>query len=65
MYDDLYFPLSYKLHFLLQCVKALLFHTGGHGVCNVNITNDAGDTALHNAARWGFGELSVTHYVTL
>ena len=26
-------------------------------MCNVNIANDVGDTALHNAARWGFGEL--------
>ena len=28
-------------------------------MCNVNIANDVGDTALHNAARWGFGVLSL------
>ena len=38
----------------MQCVKALLFHKKE---CAVNATNEQGDTPLHNAARWGFGEL--------
>lgn len=36
-----------------ECVKALLFHKRQ---CNINQTNRQGDTALHNAARWGYGK---------
>ena len=41
---------------LSQCVKALLFHKVQ---CDINAANAQGDTPLHNAARWGYGELHV------
>ena len=37
----------------MKCVKSLLFHTTQ---CDVNVANEQGDTPLHNAARWGYGE---------
>ena len=45
-----------------ECVKALLFHKGQ---CSVSPTNNQGDTPLHNAARWGYGESSNIRYHTL
>jgi len=36
-------------------VKALLFNKQ---LCDPNITNEQGDTPLHNAARWGYSELT-------
>ena len=43
-----------------QCVKALLFHKVK---CEVNATNEQGDTPLHNAARWGYGKHPVFLYL--
>ena len=37
----------------VQCVKALVFNKDK---CNINVTNEQGDSPLHNAARWGYGE---------
>ena len=41
---------------MFQCVKALLYYDHGSTVVDINIANDFGDTPLHMAARWGYGE---------
>ena len=42
--------------YILQCVKALVFYDQGVSTLNISAANDLGDTALHMASRWGFGE---------
>lgn len=39
-----------------QCVKGLVFYDTSSSKLQVNGTNDIGDTALHMAAKWGYGE---------
>jgi len=41
-----------------QCVKAILFLDILKSRLNVNAANDMGDTPLHLAARWGYGNAS-------
>ena len=52
---------------LCQCVKALVY-INQDDLLDVNARNDFGDTALHLAAKWGYGEsvwLTVCPLVTL
>lgn len=37
-----------------EVVNALVFSR--QPKCKINVVNDEGNTPLHNAARWGFGE---------
>jgi len=39
----------------LQCVKALVYINHMYGLLDLNEMNDFGDTALHLAAKWGYG----------
>lgn len=40
----------------VQCVKALIYINHMYALLNVNDANDAGDTPLHLAAKWGYGK---------
>ncbi len=39
-----------------QCAKALIYYDQGVSALNISAANDVGDTSLHFAAKWGFGE---------
>ena len=42
----------------MQCVKALLYcYQPKMEQIAVNAVNEAGDTALHLAAKWGYGKM--------
>ena len=41
----------------LQCVKALVFYDANVNMLNINATNEVGDTPLHLAAKWGYGNM--------
>ena len=42
-----------------QCVKALVY-INQDDLLDVNSQNDMGDTALHLAAKWGYGQSTLT-----
>ena len=47
------------IYFLTQCVKALVFADKVRTRINVNAQNSRGDTPLHLASKWGYGEISI------
>ena len=47
-----------NIHLLaVQCAKALVYFDMQLNLLKVNAANEHGDSPLHLASRWGYGEL--------
>lgn len=55
--------LFFIIYFLTQCVKALVFADKVRTRININAQNSRGDTPLHLASKWGYGEISISIHV--